>query len=461
MATETPSRSSGQIKVPKGTRDLVGKDVLLRDHILESIKQVLRRHGGIPLDTPVFELRHILSEKYGEDSKLIYNLEDQRSEVCSLRYDLTVPFARWLAMNKDIKQIKRYQISKVYRRDQPAVARGRFREFFQCDFDIAGTYDPMIPDAEILRIIVEVFQALKLNVTIKLSHRKILDGLFAASGVPSDKIRVISSSVDKLDKLSWAEVKNEMVKEKGLSDQVADEVGRHVLHSGSMREMIETLKSDQGLNDSENIKAGLDDLTLLMCYLEVLDVADKVSFDLSLARGLDYYTGLIYEVVPNTDGCQSQVGSIAAGGRYDELVGMFSKQPIPCVGISFGIERIYTLLDTQAEKSLSHKTDVYIVALGGKDFDGLFLERLKVARELWDVGIPTEFTAKVKPRRQQQFDASKNPLIRVILGKENLENCQAQQDGGKLIPRERLVDEVQKQLSVLRIINFQDGLALR
>jgi histidyl-tRNA synthetase len=132
---------------------------------------VFKRHGGIPLDTPVFELKAILAEKYGEDARLMYDLADQGGEICSLRFDLTVPFARWLAMSS-VSQIKRYQITRVYRRDQPAIARGRLREFYQCDFDIAGLHDPMIADAEILRVIVEVFEALQLEITIKVNHRQ-------------------------------------------------------------------------------------------------------------------------------------------------------------------------------------------------------------------------------------------------------------------------------------------------
>lgn len=163
----------------------------------QTISNLFKRHGGIPLDTPTFELREVLAGKYGEDAKLIYNIEDQGGELLSLRYDLTVPFARWLAMHSNVKQIKRYQIAKVYRRDQPAISRGRLREFYQCDFDIAGVYDAMIPDAEILHIIVEVFRALKLGIVIKLNHRCILDGLFTVAGVCKDKIRPISSAVDK------------------------------------------------------------------------------------------------------------------------------------------------------------------------------------------------------------------------------------------------------------------------
>ena len=140
--------------------------------------------------------------QYGEDSKLIYDLSDQGGELCSLRYDLTVPLARWLAMNPSVQTFRRYHLAKVYRRDAPAVAKGRMREFFQCDFDIVGTYDAMIPDAEIIRIICEVFTALGWeNFTIKVNHRKILDGIFKASGVPDNLIRSISSAVDKLDKV--------------------------------------------------------------------------------------------------------------------------------------------------------------------------------------------------------------------------------------------------------------------
>lgn len=147
-------------------------------------------------------MQEILSGKYGEDSKLIYDLQDQGGELCSLRYDLTVPFARYLAMT-GTQNIKRYQVGKVYRRDQPAIAKGRMREFYQCDLDIAGVYDKMIPDAEILRILVEILDKLAMgDYEVKVNHRKILDGMFSECGVPEDKIRAISSSVDKLDKVS-------------------------------------------------------------------------------------------------------------------------------------------------------------------------------------------------------------------------------------------------------------------
>jgi len=222
-----PKTPKFDIKTPKGTRDWSGADMVLREKIFKTITDVFKRHGGITIDTPVFELKEILAGKYGEDSKLIYDLADQGGELCSLRYDLTVPFARYLAMNKDVTQIKRYHIAKVYRRDQPAVKKGRMREFYQCDFDIAGVYDAMIPDAEIIRIINEVFEGLgwQGKYTIKLNSRKILDGLFQVCGVPDNLIRPISSAVDKLDKMPWADVRKEMVDEKGLDPEVADKIG--------------------------------------------------------------------------------------------------------------------------------------------------------------------------------------------------------------------------------------------
>lgn len=394
--------------------------MVIRDHIFNTITQVFKRHGGVTIDTPVFELKEILSGKYGEDSKLIYDLADQGGEICSLRYDLTVPFARFLAMNKDIQSIKRYHIAKVYRRDQPAMTKGRMREFYQCDFDIAGNYDPMLPDAEVLRIICEVFEGLGWNgsYTIKLNHRKILDGIFQVCGVPEDKIRTISSAVDKLDKLPWADVRKEMTEEKGLDGEVADRIGQWVVLKGK-QDLLEKLQKEESLAANESMKKGMADLALLFEYLEAFDVLDQVSFDLSLARGLDYYTGLIYEVVTEgsapevTPGKEGEtpkpskkkgkkgddddrssdptvgVGSVAAGGRYDNLVGMFSgKTQIPCVGISFGVDRIFSITKARmaAEKNTNvrgNDVDVYVMAFG----KGFLKERMAVCAQLWKAGI--------------------------------------------------------------------------
>ncbi|KAG6036655.1 hypothetical protein E4U41_005579 [Claviceps citrina] len=480
---KAPRAPAVTLKTPKGTRDWSGQDMLMREEVFKMIADVFKRHGGTPLDTPVFELKEILSGKYGEDSKLIYDLQDQGGELCSLRYDLTVPFARWLAMN-NILSVKRYHIAKVYRRDQPAIARGRFREFHQCDFDIAGVYDPMIPDAEVLRIIVEVFDALKLGVTIKLNHRQVLDGMFAVAGVTEDKIRTISSAVDKLDKMSWEDVKKEMVDEKGLEAEIADRIGDYVRHAGTISETLALLNSKPELVANEQVKRGLDDMTLLASYVDAFGISEKVSFDLSLARGLDYYTGLIYEVInlppkpedgvaaasgkkSKKDDPASQVGSIAAGGRYDNLVGMYGKRQIPCVGISFGVDRIFTILEARRRKEgvkPRRDTDVYVMAAGLKDFSGLLTERMSVAQRLWSAGIRAEFSPKVKPKLPQQFKAAEGVPLGVILGEEELAAGQvrlkklgqvdtkagddesASKDYGKLVSLDDLADEVKKLL---------------
>lgn len=301
------------------------------------------------------------------------------------------------------------------------------REFYQCDIDIAGAnYDPMVPDAEILRIATEVFEGLgwKGSYTIKVNHRKILDGLFEVCGVPKEKIRTISSAVDKLDKMPWADVRREMVDEKGLDGAVADKIETYVARKGG-RELVESLQSDEALLANPSAKAGLEEMGLLMDYLEAFDILDKISFDMSLARGLDYYTGVIYEVVTegsaptaapsageetqkiqrkskgkakNDDDDRSNdpsigVGSVAAGGRYDELVGMFSSRAqIPCVGISFGVDRIFSITKARMERENSgtnkiSEVDVYVMAFGGKGFTGLLKERMDVARRLWDAGL--------------------------------------------------------------------------
>ncbi|KNE68393.1 hypothetical protein AMAG_13049 [Allomyces macrogynus ATCC 38327] len=492
------------LKTPKGTTDFTPADMALRDSIFATITRVFQKHGGVTIDTPVFELKEILSGKYGEDSKLIYDLQDQGGELCSLRYDLTVPFARFLAMNgKQYPAMKRYQIAKVYRRDQPAMTKGRRREFYQCDFDIAGQYDDMVPDAEILAILVEVLTELDVGrFLIKLNHRALLDGVFEVCGVPTDLFRPISSAVDKMDKMPWAEVKAEML-QKGLDAAIADRIGTYVQRKGS-KELVAQLREDADLIKSERAKAGLNDVELLFTYLDVLGVTDKISFDLSLARGLDYYTGLIYEAIlldelttaqilaakadkekalaasgkakkasaaatsDDADNDESVgIGSIAAGGRYDELVGMFAgttkkgvANKIPCVGVSVGVERVFSVLQKKrgAAPVKANATQVYVMAVG----DGLLPERMAVAKQLWEAGIPAEFMYKAKPKLQAQFnvcDKEQIPLA-VILGPDELaqglvkiKDMRAKVEGeasaGVAVKRDEMVAEITKRLAVL------------
>jgi histidyl-tRNA synthetase len=433
-----------QLKVPKGTKDWSDKDMILREQIFSTITRVFKAHGGVTLDTPVFELREILAGKYGEDSKLIYDLKDQGGELCSLRYDLTVPFARWLAMNPQVTAIKRFHIAKVYRRDQPAMTKGRMREFYQCDFDVAGTFESMVPDAEVLRITKEVLEALDIqDFTIKLNHRKILDGIFEVCGVPEDKTRTISSAVDKLDKLPWSDVRKEMIDEKGLDAEAADKIGEYVVLSGD-HTLLQQLQQDERLKSSKKACEGLAEMDTLFRYLRVMQVLPRIKFDLSLARGLDYYTGIIYEavtaasapkVMPSSsssskpvdkDADRSEddsvgVGSIAAGGRYDNLVGMFTgkKQGVPCVGISIGVERVFSLLRARSTAMRSNEVEVLVMSIGKT---GLLEERMACCAKLWEAGLNAEFVYKRKPQLRQQFDyADKAGIpVGVILGDQEV-----------------------------------------
>ena len=270
------------------------------------------------IDTPVFELKETLMGKYGEESKLIYDIQDQGGELLSLRYDLTVPFARYMAVH-NFPSIKRYHIGKVYRRDNPQMSKGRFREFYQCDFDIAGpNYGRMIPDSEVLKVVVEILSDLKIGkFIIKLNHRKFLDATVAISGIPEEKFKVVCSSVDKLDKEPWEDVKKELLT-KGLNEEQTDTLWTIVQLKDSPWKLLNLLKTKENIIQNQKAKEALEDMETLFEYLDILQINDHFVFDLSLARGLDYYTGLIYEaVLLETD----KVGSIAGGGRYDDLIG--------------------------------------------------------------------------------------------------------------------------------------------
>ncbi|RIB05525.1 hypothetical protein C2G38_2133234 [Gigaspora rosea] len=385
----------------------------IHEKVFSTIVSVFKKHGAVTIDTP----------KYGEDSKLIYDLNDQGGEKCSLRYDLTVPFARFLAMNgSQYQNLKRNQIAKVYRRDQPVMTKGRMREFYQCDFDIAGVYDPMIADSEVVKIMCECLTALDIGeYIVKINHRKILDGIFQICGVTDASIRPISSAVDKLYKVD-------------------------VVMGGCNKELLDKLFLDQSLISNNNTKTGLNDMVLLFKYLEIL---------ISLARGLDYYTGIIYEAVTEQSGPPKSkdgnqivrktkidsdeldettvgVGSIAAGGRYDNLVGMFASNKrgnIPCVGISI----------VALEQVKANEVEVYAMAFA----DGLLEDRMKICSELWDAGIKAEFIFHQIP-------------FVVIIGRDELNRGEIRikymrskeqgEGGGASIKRSDVVNELKKRL---------------
>ncbi|KAK9057284.1 hypothetical protein SSX86_022119 [Deinandra increscens subsp. villosa] len=401
-------------KIPKGTRDFAKEQMAIREKAFSIIANVFKRHGAMALDTPVFELRETLTGKYGEDSKLIYDLADQGGELCSLRYDLTVPFARYVAMN-GITSFRRYQIAKVYRRDNPS--KGRYREFYQCDFDIAGD-ETTGADFEVVKILTELLDELNIGAyEIKLNHRKLLDGMLDICGVPSHKFRTVCSSIDKLDKQSFEQIKKELIVEKGLDAETVEKIGSFVTLRGHPLKLLSELKKEGSQflqNDSSN--QALNDLEKLFQALDNARCVEKVVFDLSLARGLDYYTGVIYEAVFKGT---TQVGSIAAGGRYDNLIGMFGTKRVAAIGVSLGIERVFAIMEENQKDGnqivRASETQVLVSILG----DDLSLAA-KLVTMCWDAKIKAEFM--VNKRLTKHFDRAKEFGIpwMVIVGEREM-----------------------------------------
>ncbi|KAI3705302.1 hypothetical protein L1987_75537 [Smallanthus sonchifolius] len=435
-------------KIPKGTRDYAKEQMAIREKTFSIITNVFKRHGAMALDTPVFELRETLTGKYGEDSKLIYDLADQGGELCSLRYDLTVPFARYVAMN-GITSFRRYQIAKVYRRDNPS--KGRYREFYQCDFDIAGD-ETSGADFEVVKILTELLDELNIGAyEIKLNHRKLLDGMLDICGVPSHKFRTVCSSIDKLDKQTFEQIKKELIVEKGLDAETVEKIGSFVTLRGHPLKLLSELKKDGSeflKNDSSN--QALNDLEKLFQALDNARCVDKVVFDLSLARGLDYYTGVIYEAVFKGT---TQVGSIAAGGRYDNLIGMFGTKRVAAIGVSLGIERVFAIMEENQKDGngvvRASETQVLVSILG----DDLSLAA-KLVSMCWDAKLKAEFM--VNKRLTKHFDRAKEfgiPWMVVVGEREikegtvKIKNKEANVE--QEVPTSNFVDEL------IRLMNTQ------
>jgi histidyl-tRNA synthetase len=407
-------------KLAKGTRDYGASQMNVREWVFDVIKGVFRRHRAGGLDTPVMELKETLVGKYGDEGdKLIYDLADQGGEQLSLRYDLTVPFARYVAMNR-ISSLKRYHIAKVYRRDQPQMARGRYREFYQCDFDVVGRGADMTQEAEVLKIVSEALIELGIPFVIKFSHRQLLDLLLQKAGLPAHKFKTVCSSIDKLDKEPWETVRSEIL-EKGVSQPVVDNIGQLVRLSGEPRQVIQQLREYMA-ESAEGMKL-LDSIEQLAKLSELMEYSAYLEFDVSLARGLDYYTGLVYEAVL-TDKTYG-VGSIAGGGRYDELIMRLnsSKIPIPAVGVSLGVERIFTIVEKQARQAI-HKGPAVLVAQAGRSskFD-LQGERWKICNALWKANLQAETSYKEKsdPEGQSGFAANNDIPWVIFIGETELE----------------------------------------
>lgn len=405
------------LKTPKGTADGPPRHCLLYDMILCKVKRIFVLYGAVPVSTPTFEIKDILTNKYGEDTKLIYDLKDQGGEICALRYDLTVPFARYLVSN-NIRRMKRYQIGRVYRRDQPSVAKGRLREFIQADFDIAGECVGMMGDAEVVSCVDRILRSLDMGrFRIKVSDRRLLTSILKIAEVPDDRHSTVCSSIDKIEKVGWAEVKRELV-QKGLTEDQVETIRGYIEMSGT-EDVLEMLKSDK-IHELDECRSAVCDMEELFRLCRILGCSENLVISLSLARGLDYYTGMILE----GEYVEGSVGSVIGGGRYDHLTeNLTEKGPsVPCVGFSVGVSRIFSLLYEKHNKECL--SVVYVGASGGLFLD----ERLSILKILLDADIPSEtfYTKRSSFGDQQAYSRKKGIPFVVVVGESELSAASVQ-----------------------------------
>lgn len=356
--------------IPKGTRDFGPKEMAKRNYIFDTIKSVYHLYGYKQIETPAMENLSVLMGKYGEEGdKLLFkvlnsgdflkniplgDVENLNSTKISslisekgLRYDLTVPFARYVVMNRDkiTFPFKRFQIQPVWRADRPQ--KGRYREFYQCDADVIGS-DSLINEVELINILNSVYCKLGIEVNILLNNRKILSGIAEYLGVP-DKIVDITTAIDKLDKIGFDKVSEELLS-KGFTNDIIEKLKPVLYLKGDNREKISELKNI--FKEIETGKKGIYEIEYILDYIESENLKNKVTFDISLARGLSYYTGAIIEVKASN----VAIGSISGGGRYDNLTGIFGLEGMSGVGVSFGVDRIY---DVMEELDLFPQMDIF------------------------------------------------------------------------------------------------------
>ncbi|MCX6301853.1 MAG: histidine--tRNA ligase [Bacteroidia bacterium] len=427
-----PSKPS----IPKGTRDFSTDEMLKREYIFDTIKKVFRMYGYQPIETPAMENLSSLLGKYGEEGdRLIFKIlnsgdflssasdEDLKkretaklsAQICEkgLRYDLTVPFARYVVQHRDeiVFPFKRYQIQPVWRADRPQ--KGRYREFFQCDVDVIGS-DSLLNELELIGVIDDVFERLNIKVQIRINNRKILEGIAEYAGAP-DKIIEITTALDKYEKIGWENVKEELVN-KGLNKNVLQKFGNIIqVINQNNRQKIEFLHSI--LLDSEIGLKGIEEIRFLIDTIDLIDLKSEVIFDLTLARGLNYYTGTIIEA----KSADVSIGSICGGGRYDNLTGVFGLEGVSGVGVSFGADRIYDVMNQLDlfDNITSSSTEVLVLNFGEAEAK----YALKILGLLRKLGVKSElYPDQVKLKKQMSYsDARKIPYI-IIAGEEEIKN---------------------------------------
>ena len=405
--------------IPKGTRDFGQLEMARRNYIFDTIKSVFSLYGFQQIETPAMENLSTLMGKYGEEGdKLLFRIQNSGEKAAlapekGLRYDLTVPFARYVVQHREEISFpfKRFQIQPVWRADRPQ--KGRYREFYQCDVDVIGS-DSLIGELELIQIVEEVYRRLGINVCLHINNRKILAGIAEVIGAP-DKIIDITVAIDKLDKIGIDAVNTEL-KERGLLEDQVSKLQPILNLSGTTLEKLTALKtilanSGIGLKGVEEMEIVFDELSIVNCQL-------SIELDLCLARGLNYYTGAIFEV----KALDAQIGSITGGGRYDNLTGIFGLPNVSGVGISFGADRIYDVLTelNLFPKTLQSTTQILFAAFG----DAELTYALKWAKELRQAGKAVEvYPEPAKMKKQMSYaDAKQIPFVAIVGGDEMAQN---------------------------------------
>lgn len=417
--------------IPKGTRDFGPIEMAKRNYIFDTIKQVYALYGFQQIETPAIETLQTLMGKYGEEGdKLLFKvlnsgdylskLSDEElagrnslrlaSKLCEkgLRYDLTVPFARYVVMHRDELQLpfKRYQIQPVWRADRPQ--KGRYREFFQCDADVVGS-DSLLNEVELMQIVDTVFCRFGIRVQIKINNRKILSGIAEVIG-EADKIVDITVAIDKLDKIGLDNV-NEELRQSGISDEAIEKLQPIISLQGTNEEKLQTI--EQVLATSEIGVKGVEETRFILQTLEHIGLQNEIQLDLTLARGLNYYTGAIFEV----KALDTPMGSITGGGRYDNLTGIFGMPGLSGVGISFGADRIYDVLNALDlyPKETLNTTQLLFINFGDAE-TAYCLPILAKARQN---GIRTEIFPDAAKMKKQMSYANAKHIPYVALTGEN------------------------------------------
>ncbi len=418
--------------IPKGTRDFLPSDVVKRRYIFDTIETVFKKYGYLPIETPVMENLSTLTGKYGEEGdQLLFKVlnngnylkkadqqildnRDSRKLTSSiskrgLRYDLTVPFARYVVMHQNDLSFpfKRYAIEPVWRADRPQ--KGRYQEFYQCDVDVVGSTSLMY-EAELVKIYDEVFETLGISVTIKINNRKILEGIAEVAGV-KEQFSTMAVAIDKLDKIGPDKVIIEMT-DKGFSDQAAKSI-MDALELNSLSDI------EQYLLSSDIGQEGVRELRSFHAYIDNVSLTNELQLDVTLARGLSYYTGCILEVKAN----DVQMGSIGGGGRYDDLTSQFGLKNMPGVGISFGAERIYDVMIELGsfEEVILDLPKAIILSF---DRESLIYS-FECAQALRNAGISIDvYPDAVKMNKQMKYANARNFSYAIIIGEQERESKQ-------------------------------------